>query len=125
MTTSNATLQDELRELARWGIVSLQFIHGKWACSVRVPGYSTKYHMQPELTGADRDDPAAAVARCFKAIEDWQSSGQAAVDRAKAVNTYQQQLDRYNSANVYRRMGFDAIRKPKLLEPERPLPRRD
>jgi hypothetical protein len=120
---TNATLQDELRELARWGIVTLQFIHNKWSCSVRIPGYSTKYHIYPELTGADRDDPAVAIARCFEAIERWVSSGQAAADRNKAVDDYNRQLERYEAADIWARTGFDPIRKPKPLEPERPLPR--
>lgn len=118
--TNNAPIDELLLDLSRWGSVALGWKFGQWYCEVTVPGYSTRYHMHPNIAGVGVT-PSEAVDVCFAALDEWQGSGQMAEDRAKAERDHAFYTKRYNDATVYQRHGFDAIRKPPPLEPQRPF----
>ena len=121
--SGNMPLEALLEELARWGYVSLNWKWGKWICSVRIPDHADKYG-QP-YREAHCETPTEACETVWQLLEDMRASGELARCRAKAVEDYEAARDRYDKADTYARSGFDPVRNPDPLGPERPLPRGD
>lgn len=117
---SNMTLDDLLIELGRWGIVELKYIHNSWNCELRIPGYLGEN--LPSYVKGKGNTPRSCIEDAWSNLEKWQSSGQMAKDRERYLSQYNAYKARYDNATTYQRMGFDPIRDPGKMEPERPLP---
>lgn len=126
---ANMQLDDLMDLLAAWGSLSLSrsrfpsagspHLKGRsveWKCELRIPGYKTTYgEPRFETTGKTCRD---AVEACYIKAEAYFSGPEGRAGRQAYLDEYAFYVERFEKANTYQRMGFDAIRHPGKLLPD-------